>query len=172
MTMQLLGMGMIVLATTLLGIHLGARVGYRISDLQSIRRAITLLRSEITYRLTPLPTACHHIGTKAQGAVGQIFSRCHQLLTEEQLSFQEAFDRAIQAYQGKMYLQEEDLRELSALGKSLGHIDKEMQSQQMDLMLAYIDHKIMEQQPIYLKNKKMYQTLGVLSGLLIVVILI
>ena len=170
--MQIIGMGCILVATTLCGIFFGNLVGYRISDLKQLQLAITMLKAEIGYTLTPLPVACKQIADKVNEPISSIFNNLYEALDTNETTVKEAFEHALKENIKGTYLEKEDVEAILALGKSLGYLDKEMQLNNIDLMLGYIDQKIQELNPVYTKNKKMYQTLGAMAGLLIVVIFI
>jgi stage III sporulation protein AB len=57
------------------------------------------------------------------------------------------------------------------LGKNLGYLDKEMQLKAITFVLEYIDGAVNKINESIGKQTRMYKTLGVLCGLLIIVIM-
>jgi len=60
---------------------------------------------------------------------------------------------------------------LENFGKTLGFLDKSMQLNSIDLTVSYIDSKSEMLTSQDEKNRKMYGSLGILGGMLIVVVL-
>ena len=69
-------------------------------------------------------------------------------------------------------LKQEDLNIIKDFGKTLGQTDLQGQLSKTKLTLQFLEKQIEESQLEENKNKKLYKTLGVLTGVGLVVILI
>jgi len=65
-----------------------------------------------------------------------------------------------------------DIEQFMSLGSSLGYLDGEMQLNGIEMVISYIDMVTEELKVSSDKNKKMYRSLGVLGGILIVIVLL
>lgn len=72
----------------------------------------------------------------------------------------------------KTKLYEKDLDRLISLGENLGYLDKEMQIGTIDLYLENLEQETMEARDNLSKNSRLYQCLGVASGILITILII
>lgn len=81
----------------------------------------------------------------------------------------EAWDKAID--ETILNLNKEDKEVLKYLGKLLGKTDTTGQINEIDLTSSFIDKQIEEAEMEMKKNGKMYKTLGIVTGVLIIIIL-
>lgn len=82
----------------------------------------------------------------------------------------EAWEHSIEIAQTD--LTSDDINVIKDFGKTLGQTDLQGQLSKTKLTLEFLDKQIQEAQIDESKNKKMYKTLGVLTGLGLVIILI
>lgn len=168
--MQFLGMALVVSSTTLIGVYFGNIYSFRIRDLKEIRKALVILKSEIEYSLMPIGQAASNISEKLRHPISSIFLKFSNLLekkVEPRLALQQSFEK----YKFDTYLTEEDTSQFNSLGKTLGYLDKNLQLNSIEITIKYLEEKINELTALHIKNKKLYQTLGILAGVLIVVIM-
>jgi len=170
---QIVGIILIMTACTTAGIYYANKPAFRIKDLKEIKKALIILHSEIEYTLTPLPVAIENISKRIDGHISKIFSDFVVLLKEKRNhDIGEIWLMSLEESKEKTYFMEEDLEYLISFGKTLGYLDKTLQVNSIALTIKYIEDKIEEITLVSLKNKKLYQTLGVLSGLLICIVLV
>ena len=171
MFIQMLGAIMVLASSTLIGAYFGGMHGYRAKDLLQLRKALVILKSEIEYTLTPLAIATQNIATKVSQPIGAIFEDFATLL-KQRIPPEPALTQAINNHIKDTYLTKDDVAQLISLGKTLGYLDKNLQLSTIDLTIKHLDDNIKEQMELHAKNKKLYQTLGVLGGMLVVIVLI
>ena len=164
--LSVVGILLICLSSTALGLYYGNRCARRISLLLELKRCLTALRSDIDYARYTLSGAFMRLYERG----GQFSSFFHDLSCSVEQnkgllqSWQDALD--------KTDLNPADAEIIKSLGQDLGHIDKEAQLQAIDHCIQMIDHNIDNLSIQSQKEKKLYRELGVLGGLLIVVVLI
>jgi len=168
---QIIGLILIMISTTMAGIYYGSIPSFRIKDLKEIKRGLLILKSEIEYAATPLTIACESISTKLDNPMGKIFGNFAQHLKEKTDDIPLAWQLSLEASKPQAYLTKEDINQLISFGTTLGYLDKHLQIRTIDMTTSYLNQEIEDLREVSLKNKKLYQTLGILGGLLIIIAL-
>ena len=169
---RLFGLSIIVVACILSGMYFGSVYGFRVEDLKNFKKALVILKSEIEYMGTPLYQAFRNISDKLKGSpVSNIFYDFSEQI-ENQVFPDIAISNCLEKYYKTMYISQSDIDSIKSFGKTLGYLDKNLQLNNIELTLNYLNERIEEEAQYHIKYKKMYQTLGILAGILVVVILI
>ena len=171
MFIQILGALMVLASSTLIGTYFGSAHGYRAKDLLQLRKALVILKGEIEYTLTPLSQACANVAERVLSPIAEIFLDLSYLLNER-VPPEQAMYSAIAKHKTNTYLSKDDIAQLQSLAKTLGYLDKNLQTNTLELTIKYLDDNIKEQMDLHIKNKKLYQTLGVLGGMLVIIVLL
>ena len=133
-----------------------------------------MLRGEIRHNHAALSEAFETIGKRMDGVFGEWLA-CLAALVEKKngRSMAELFrDSVDEKLRKKVNLKKEDLEKLCQFGENLGYLDKEMQLSTMDYYMEQIDADKEELGRHLGEQKKLYQCLGVISGLFFVLLLI
>jgi len=155
-----------------LGFYYAAKEGFRIQDLQEFKKALMILSSEIEHLRAPLPIACANIAKRTKEPVSEVFAQFSKLLTEnEGETAYQLWSQALDEQKKGTYLAAEDWDVLESFGKTLGYLDKQMQQSAITVTIDYINEKTTSLQTQSDKNRRMYRSLGVIGGLLLVVLL-
>jgi len=153
-----------------LGMYYSAKEGFRVQDLLEFKKALLILSSEIEYMRSTLSEACANISKRTSFGISPIFADFSQLLAQGE--GESAYQLWLTAMQNQStFLAQEDRAVLEDFGKTLGYLDKQMQKNAIEHTVTYIDEKTTTLQAQSSKNKRMYQGLGVIGGLLITVVL-
>lgn len=172
MIIKTIGMVFVIGGATLLGWYVDKLQILRIQDLEGLRRMLHMLHGEVSYAMTPLPSAIEEIINKNHTRINIILKELLSLIeakTGDNLAT--LWKDAITSHVSYTYLQEEDTKILLTLGQSLGYLDKEMQKKNIEITLGYIEHKIAELNKKYEKNGRLYRSLGILGGCLLCILL-
>lgn len=174
MFFKIVGVVLITITTTLLGMYNSAKIKFRIEDLYALRNALSILKSEISYGTTILSLAAKNISVHNKNVfIRQMFERFEKLLTERQCEVaKDAWLLAIDYACAKSYLAYEDFTMLKSFGNAISIFDIQFQSNTLDMITNYINSKTSELEAEYLRHRKLYGNLGFLFGLLIAVIFI
>lgn len=173
MILQVIGACLIVVATTLIGFSFGARDKYRLKELEEIERGILLMKNQISYLGTPLGELLEQISWKVVGVIGIIFQKIAlRMKQREGNSAEEIWQSEWLEMEKKTYLSTTDLDELIAFGRTLGFLEKEQQEGGMDLLLHYLRGEEERIKKRLEKNGRLYYSMGILSGLLLVITLL
>jgi len=159
-------------ACTALGFYLAAQEGFRLQNLQEFKKALLILSSEIEHMRSPLAIACTNIAKRIKEPISDIFSDFSNLLTQNE--GETAYQLWLQASQGHKkhtHLASEDWSAIESFGKTLGYLDMQMQQSAITCTIEYINEKTISLQTLSEKNKRMFRSLGIIGGLLMVVVL-
>lgn len=173
MIIKLIGGSLIIASSTVIGYKLSEKYVKRPGELRSMQTALQMLESEIIFSLNPLPDAFNNIAVCFEGGVKKIFMGAAELLNKRTgMTAQEAWTQSIQNSKSDMHFEEADYKILMEFGNSLGSSDRENQIKNIHLAcskLAMEEKKAEKQRE---KNEKMYKSLGLLAGVLIVLVLL
>lgn len=173
MVIQGIGAFMIISATTLVGFAFAAKEKYRRKELGEIERGILLMKNQISYLGTPLGELLGQISWKTEGVAGLAFQEIANRMEERQgNSAEEIWESTWVEVGKKSYLTAVDLEELTAFGRTLGFLEKEQQEGSMDMLLHYLREMQEKISKRLDKNGRLYYSMGVLSGLLLVITLL
>ncbi|MCL2528128.1 MAG: stage III sporulation protein AB [Defluviitaleaceae bacterium] len=155
-----------------IGFYFAAQEGFRIKDLQEFKKALMILSSEIEHMRAPLPIACANIAKRTREPISTLFSDFAALLTDnEGETAYQLWAQALSLQKKRAHLAAEDWDVIEGFGKTLGYLDKQMQQSAITATVEYINEKTTSLQTQSEKNRRMYRSLGVIGGLLLVVVL-
>ena len=101
---------------------------------------------------------------------GKIFDDTINNMNSRNLLAGEAWEKSVE--DNGANLKKEDKNSIKTLGKLLGKTDVEGQINQIQLVNSFLEQQINEATEAKNKNEKMYQKLGAIVGLIIVIVLI
>ncbi len=169
--LKIIGLIIIFGSSVLTGLYFSNKSGFRIKDLTAMKKALAILKSEIEFAATPLPEAAMRISQQLSSPLKELFADFSERLTDYD-SVYEPWELSLKAASRLTYFQKEDTDCLLSFGQTLGYLDRQMQLQNIELVISYIDEKIDELTAARRKNQRMYGSLGVLGGLMLVILFI
>ncbi|WP_317856351.1 stage III sporulation protein AB [Chakrabartyella piscis] len=171
--LQCLGCILVVFATTSFGVSFVMKEKFRLQDLKEVETGILLLQNQVRYIGAPLGEVMEGIGLKLNGMVGEIFARIGSDLESRKGESGSVIWERIWMEEGRYtYLTGIDLDEIISFGKTISFLERTGQENGLDLLLISIRTIENDLQSKMSKNQKLYGSLGVLSGLLLVVTLL
>jgi stage III sporulation protein AB len=169
---KLLGASFIILAGTVIGMQTGGHLAHRPLQIRHLRTGLTLLETEIMYGSRPLAEALLAISARLPGGVARFFGRTAELLQEEpEWRASECWQRAVEQVWGYTALKEPEKQIVLQLGSVLGQSDREDQQKHIRLALVNLEHEEHNARDNQKRYEKMCRSLGVLSGILLVILL-
>ena len=169
---KILGMILTLAASTALGMYIASLGTFRRQDLLEFKKALLILKSEIEYIAAPLPEAMENIAMRTVAPVSPLFSHYASALMRNE-SGETAYRlwlASINACKKGSFLKDEDYEVIGNFGKTLGYLDKKMQIDSIRFTMDYIDGKAEELKESSTKNQRMYRSLGVIGGILLLVV--
>jgi len=169
---KIVGMILTLGASTALGLYLASLGTFRQQDLLEFKKALLILKSEIEYIATPLPEAMVNIAARTTQPIAQLFAHFAQNLkqNEDGETVYRLWLSSIDLHKKDAFLKEEDWETIGNFGKTLGYLDKQMQVDSIHFTIDYIDTQTSVLQESNDKNQRMYQSLGIIGGILLLVV--
>lgn len=170
--MKLLGAVTVFFVCSWAGFWRARLYARRTEELRQLRGALSFLETEIHYGETPLYLACRRIAERETGPVSRFFSLVSDKLSRaDGTSAYECWQYALLAVGSELALSERDRQILFRLGQKLGLSDKTDQIHHLRLAQTHLETEeaqAMKEQETY---EKMYRSLGVLTGALLVILM-
>lgn len=171
--MKILGITIILLACTAMGFYIDSWQKERVRQLEELIYAFEILKGEIDYRLTPMIEACDAVSQMTSRSIGGLFDSFKQCLKDRRAdNIRQMWEQSIEENKASLHLIEEDYVVLGEFGNIVGHLDKEMQKRNIELLLTKLVRVKDEAKEKYDRTSKMYKGLGILVGACISIVLI
>ncbi|WP_368503848.1 stage III sporulation protein SpoIIIAB [Alkalihalophilus sp. As8PL] len=169
--MKLLGALLIIIVTTAVGFELARRLSERPRQLRQLKVAIQSLEAEILYGLTPLAQASKHLAKQTPKPICYLFEYFASKLNHTEQPAYVAWEESIKEMWSLTSLLQNEQEILKQFGQTLGQHDREQQQKQIKLTLAHLEREEGEARDRQHRYERMVKSLGFLTGLLIVILL-
>lgn len=168
----MIGAIFIILSTTWAGFELSRHLSERPKQLRMLRTALQSLEAEIMYGHTPLHEASRKLAAQLPKPISIIFERFSQKLTTMETTVKIAWEESLQEIWKITALKKSEYEILIQFGETLGKHDRATEQKQIILTLTHLEREESEARDKQQKYEKMMKSLGFLSGLLIVILLL
>lgn len=150
-----------------IGILFSRKYSSRVDELKDFKNAFNIFKTKLKYTYAPLDEIFMDVSKSIKGVVGVTFlDICNNMKIENAT---DSFNNAIDTV--NLNLTIEDKETIKNLSKLLGKTDIEGQLSQIDLCLSFLNVQIEKAEKEKEKNEKLYKTLGIITGLGIVIVL-
>jgi stage III sporulation protein AB len=171
--LKIIGCLLVIASSTGIGFFFSSEMKHRIEDLKELRKLIGLLRGDIRYANTPLPEAISVIARRYQGSFHPFFQSTSTKLQEMSgLTFAQIWKEAVEKELADTSLSKKDKAQLITLGENLGYLDKDMQMNTFELYLSQLEDEITELSKTVKERAYLYNSLGIMTGVFISIIMI
>lgn len=171
--MKIIGCILVVVSSTGMGFFFSNEMRCRIEDLKELKKLIGLLRGDIRYANTPLPEAIQVITRRQSGNYSAFFQYVSTKLQElSGHTFSDIWKEAVLLKLTDTSLTKKDKLHMIQFGENLGYLDKEMQMNTMDLFISQLEEEIKDLTKSLKEKSYLYNTLGILCGIFIIIIMI
>lgn len=171
--MKIIGCILVIVSSASIGFFFSNEMKYRIDNLKELKKLILLLRGDIRYANTPLPEAIAAITRRQSGSYNDFFLYVSKKLGElSGQTFSEIWKEAVLLKLSDTSLTKKDKLQLAQLGENLGYLDKDMQMNTFDLFLSQLEEEIKDLSKTVKEKAYLYNTLGILAGVFIIIIMI
>lgn len=170
--LRLLGAFFLVGGTAAMGFRASGKLRMRITVLSELATAIELIRSDLAFRQSDIPDLMKDLAERIAEPVRSLFRACCERESSlGQVSFSQVWNDAMTEC-GGLSLTTREKRELSSIGTILGRYDVDGQLSALGAlhhrMEQLYDEAVRERE-----NKgRVYSTLGVVTGLGLVILLL
>jgi stage III sporulation protein AB len=170
---KIIGSILVIASSTGIGFFFGNELKYRIHDLKELRKMMVLLQGDIRYANTPLPEAISSIARRNTGILGNFFTMTSKRLYElSGKTFSQIWKESVQKEVICTSLSKKDKLQMMEFGESLGYLDKEMQMNTLELYIAQLTEEITELSKNVNEKTYLYNSLGIMSGIFVTIIMI
>lgn len=171
--LKIIGSVCVLFGCSALGFYFVSQMKKRLQELSFLRKLLFLMEGEIRHGLKSLPEIMIAMKQKCSGEWALFFQIVGRRMLEERneplaVIWKNVMLEALQVTS----LSREQKKEWEELGNNLGYLDREMQLVLLQISQEHFGDFIEEERERYKKHARLYQTLGVMSGIFLVVILI
>lgn len=173
MILKIAGGIFVILSCWGIGVYQYSREALHVKELTEFLRALELLEREVSYNLTPLPEAFSTISSKIKPPFAPIFEQIAITLKEKSgKPFLSIWQEIWISEWSVTHMGEEEKELILSAGTSLGYLDTQMQTSSITFLRNELATQRTSLQTLLTSKKKLYQTLGLMGGCLLVIILI
>lgn len=169
--MKLLGAILIMVATTWTGLEIAKKLTERPRQLRQLKVALQSLEAEIMYGHTPLSEASVNLSKQIKKPLGWFFDRFAKRLQQGETSVSRAWAESLDDIFKMTAFGQGEYEVLRQFGETLGQHDREHQQKHIRLALSHLEREENDAREKQDRYEKMVKSLGFLSGLLIVILL-
>ncbi len=166
--LKLILYALVILNSTSIGFLISQKYQKRVDELKDFKSAFTIFKTKIRFTYAPLKEIFEDISKSIQSRTKTVFQAVCLYMENENAT--ESWNKAIE--EATMEINQEDKEALKTLGKLLGKTDVEGQINEIDLSLTFLETQIKKAEQEKEKNAKLYKTLGTITGIGIVIILL
>lgn len=159
---------MIFGVSTSIGVLLAKKYENRVDELKDFKSAFIILKTKMKYTYLPLKEIFKDIVNCTNGKTKEVFEKSCQYIDNEDST--NSWNKAIQ--NTVLNITKEDKNAIMQFGKMLGKTDTDGQISQIDLTISFLDMQIEKAETDKQKNAKLYKTLGAVTGIGIIIILL
>lgn len=169
--LKLIGSVCVIVGFAMLGAQKVSGLSAHAALLRQLQEALSSIRSEILFSLTPVPVLLERLGAR-QDAVGQLFQSCAGRMKElGDRAFADLWEECVELELGQA-LKQEEFRVVAGLGAVLGRYDAQEQAGAMDHALDRLEQFSLRAEEERSRSGRVYGTVSVLCGVAAVIILI
>ena len=172
-TNKIIGMAMVIISTTAYGIILGRDIKARLKEMKELKKIVFLMKGEIGFLHTPLLEALENVSYRCDEPFkGMLISFVEYGKEVDKRPFCEIWEEGMKEGINKTHLSKEEKTLFMKLGKELGLSDIKTQQNAMDSFLNELDMSISMLEKAVPNKVKLYNSMGIMLGLVIAIIMI
>ena len=154
-----------------IGFLKSASLSGRVRDLNALRKILRFLKGEISFASTTIPDAFWKIGARMDDPYRDFLQDLSEDLGRmDGETFSEIFSKNVDCHLKETSLTPEDKKELKEFGAGMGYLDRSMQIANLEHYDTCLKHKTEELMNGLPTKKKLFQSLGVMGGLFLVLL--
>ena len=171
--LKIIGSICILFGCSAVGFCLVDQMRKRLQELLFLRKQLAFMEGEIRHGLRNLPEIMFSMEQRCTGEWKVFFHRVAEKMYEEKNApLTEIWKDTMREVLQVSRLTVKQKKEWEELGENLGYLDCEMQLVLLQICQEHFQDFIREEQEKYKKHARLYQTMGGMSGIFLVVIFI
>lgn len=165
--LKIIGSILIITATTSIGFAKSNEMQCHLCQLEELKKIFCLLKSELQYTHAPFAEVFCKISAKTSTPYKEWLSiLSHRLGQKAQGSFFDIWCLSIAEDLEDSSLTEDELEELKNVGKNLEYIEG------LDLFIEQMEYRIKNTREVYGSKRKLCQSMGIMGGIFLVILLL
>ncbi|HIS63484.1 MAG TPA: stage III sporulation protein AB [Candidatus Scybalomonas excrementigallinarum] len=166
------GILLIAVASVLLGFQKSMIFSERLKSLYQWKQCFLLIQREIEFQQASLPLIFTRLSNKMRGEFGEVFAQlAEQLQQKHGEDFSIIWENMWRSSYKKMYFTVEDLEVILSFGRNFSGVDRKKQVAAIDYFLAQLEEQLEDAREQKKMGQKLYQTLGVVGGFFLIIVL-
>jgi len=171
--LKVLGGMLTIISCAGIGFSKSNQYRHEIRNLKDFKRIVIYLRGEISHSNSSLPDIIKTISDKEKGVFEDFLKRLYrELSTVQGKRFCQVWENTIEVSTNKIFLTKPSKEKIKRLGRELGYMDKQTQIECLNCFINDIDEDIREKTQASKDKTRLYNVMGVLFGVFVVIILI
>lgn len=173
MVFKMVGGILVLLSSSFLGYILSRDCARRPQELRDLQSLLQMFENQISFMAEILADAFESICKNSSSTAAVFFEAAAGYLKSERgIDAGGAWERAVRENFRKTALSREDIGVLYSFGKMLGSSDLQGQIKNIRLARSQLELQEKKAEEYRAKNERMYRSLGILSGIAVVIILL
>ena len=160
--------GLIFTTSTTIGILYSQKYQKRVLELKDFKTALNMLKTKIRFTYAPLKDIFYDISKSIKSKTAMVFETAYKNM--ERYNATNSWNNAIN--ETEMSITKEDREIILQFGKLLGKTDIDGQINEIELSLNFLETQIEKAEEEKQKNSKLYKSLGIITGVGLIIILI
>lgn len=169
--MKIVGAIFIIVATTWTGFEAARHLNERPRQLRQLKSALQSLEAEIMYGHTPLHEAARRLSSQLTKPISWFFDAFAKKLTNSETTVKDAWEQSLKEVWKLTAFKQGEFEIMKQFGETLGRHDRHSQQKQIMLTLSHLEREEVDANERQAKYEKMVKSLGFLSGLLLIILL-
>jgi stage III sporulation protein AB len=169
---KMIGALLIIVATTWTGFEMAKQLSERPRQLRALKSALQSLEAEIMYGHTPLHEAARRLASQLSDPIASFFAGFSKKLTDTETTVKDAWQESLQEIWAATALKKSEFEIMKQFGETLGRHDRYSQQKQILLTLTHLEREEVEAREKQIRYEKMVKSIGFLSGLLLIILLL
>jgi len=169
---KIIGAVFILIATTWTGFEAARHLSERPRQLRQLKSALQSLEAEIMYGHTPLHEASRRLAAQLTKPLSWFFEGFSNRLMSSETTVKAAWEESLKEVWKLTALKQGELEILKQFGETLGRHDRTSQQKHIQLAITHLEREEADACDKQIKYERMVKSLGFLSGLLLVILLI
>lgn len=170
--MKLAGGILVILAAVFYGWRLSAEQQEHMEQLLSMKEMFLMMAGEISYTKTPLREAFLRIAGQNKEPFSGFLKKAAEELGENQESMGVFWKNLVDREEERFLFSREERELLKRAGENFGYLDGQMQLKNLELYIGQAEVMIERFQKELKEKQKLAQTLSVMCGLFVIILLL